>query len=664
MKIQKLHLRKSELTDSGLEDIYLTKLPKVVALIGRNGSGKSRLIKTIHSYLENAKSFEFSENITLPPNLLEDRLRRAKKIREDLHLKLERDKYVFLQSLEPENDEISRLLAEATKNYTSKRNNPTYIAQEATWINQLEALDKGVNIHLKFYFKWIKQSEINALNESFPDNIRTFDDLLEKVTESESYDELTALYGSGLTFLLELPAKLALDKYETEGDEKKFKNRTAYRRYSKLKALFEEFIGKELTWERKGANMKSQGRKLHVEVEGVWKIDDREFDYTEFSDGEKTLFGYVLLFFLLELNPNIRLKESILFIDEPELHLHPSSEIDLIEGVRKIIGDKGQLWIATHSLNILSHLNQDEIFMVKNGKISHPSESTPENSLNELMGLEDRVQKLSEFVSSISDWAYVNFMTQCFFDPEVIDHAVDKDPQLEVFKRSIQDTGSSTLLDFGAGKGRLFERLKEDENFSNLQYSALEPYKELHSNLQMLGVKNIYEDYKKLPEKTFDQIVLCNVLHEIPILDMVSTLNKVIKSIKDNGYLVVIEDRFLHKGEKIGSTGFVLMEEAELKELFKLKEIPHLIESNISRYKERIMCAIIKREDLPERITKDTLLSALDSLKKNSIKRIKGLRSENSENQTLKGISKGRRSGLYSQLYINAVLSEEYISNN
>lgn len=661
MKIEKLHLYKSELIDSGLEDIYLTKLPKVVALIGRNGSGKSRLIKTIHSYLENAKSSDFSENITLLPNLLDDRLRRAKKIREDLHLKLEKDKYTLLQSLDPENDEISRLLAEATKNYASKRNNANYMVQEATWINQLDNLDKGINTHIKFYFKWIKQSEINELKQSLSENVKTFSDLLEKVAESDLYDELTALYGSGLTFLLELPAKLAYDSFDTVGDEKKFRNRTAYRRYSKFKSIFEKFIGKEITWERKGTDMKSQGSKLLIELEGIWKINGREFNYTELSDGEKTLFGYVLLFFLLELNPNIRLQESILFIDEPELHLHPSSEIDLIDGIRSVIGDKGQLWIATHSLNILSHLNQDEIFMVKNGKISHPSESTPENSLNELMGLEDRVQKLSEFVSSVSDWAYVNFMTQCFFDPEVIEHAIEKDPQLEVFKKSIQATGSNTLLDFGAGKGRLYERLKKDENFSNLQYSALEPYKELHSNLEILGVKDIYEDYKKLPEKTFDQVVLCNVLHEIPILDMVSTLNKVIKSIKRDGYLVIIEDRFLHKGEKIGSTGFVLMEEAELKELFKLKEIPHLIESNVPKYKERIMCAVIKREDLPERITKDNLLSALDSLKKNSIKRIKGLRSENSETQTLRGISKGRRSGLYSQLYINAVLSEEHI---
>ena len=152
---------------------------------------------------------------------------------------------------------------------------------------------------------------------------------------------------------------------DCEGNEKKFSMRISNKRYMSLKSFVKDFLGKELTWERKTAKKNITNKGVENTQIGVWKLDGRDFNYKELSEGEKALLTYALLFFLLDQNPGLSIKESIIVIDEPELHLHPDAELDLIRGIRNVIGEKGQLWIATHSINILSDLNYDEIFMVK-----------------------------------------------------------------------------------------------------------------------------------------------------------------------------------------------------------------------------------------------------------------------------------------------------------
>ena len=95
---------------------------------------------------------------------------------------------------------------------------------------------------------------------------------------------------------------------------------------------------------------------------------------------------------------------------------------------------------------------------------------------------------------------------------------------------------TNMFLDFGAGKGRLFEQIKTDYNFlNNINYSALEPQTEFHPKLKDLGAKNIYTTYNELPKNTFDFILLCNVLHEIPVDDWEDNLNKIISALNSNG---------------------------------------------------------------------------------------------------------------------------------
>ena len=674
MKIKSLKLYKSEdlIMTEGLEMIDLHRIPNVVALVGRNGSGKTRVLNTIEKLIQNISYEEMDQYLdlsftgnygtnidrTISSNLLHILSKRSSRF---TRLK-KTENAEYLSDLNSSLLNLERELRLEQSQINNRQRSGQNLLVSQQFLQKEDADRKNIN---KFFHR-IKHSDITALipieSRNNSNKIVDFETLLERVADNVDYDEMNALYQYGMKFLIELPAKLKFDLVDTNNDDAKFKNRSSSKRFVKLKKIFEQFIGKPLEWESKLSESTPNGSKLNITYEGIWKVDGREFDYNEFSDGEKSLFGYVLLFFLLDVNPNVRLSESVILIDEPELHLHPESEIDLINGIRKLVSDKGQLWIATHSLNILSHLNQEEIFMVKKGRIYKPSESTPENSLNELMGLEDKVFKLSEFVSSISEWSYTNFMVQCFNEPDVIAHSNEGDPQVELFKESILSTKSKTLLDFGAGKGRLFERLKYDEKFGSVNYSALEPNSDLHLALKDLGANQIFTQYKDLPVNAFDHIVLCNVLHEISISEWVPTLNKVLSALKETGFLVIIEDRLLPKGEKIDVVGFLLMDIPELTELFGLKSEVLELKTKEEHYSERIMCAVLPKQNMVKQINKKNLLNAIEKLQKRVLSDLKILRESSNMNDKSKA-SVGRRSALYSQLYCNACLAQKEIES-
>jgi predicted ATP-dependent endonuclease of OLD family len=77
------------------------------------------------------------------------------------------------------------------------------------------------------------------------------------------------------------------------------------------------------------------------------------------------------------------------------LHLHPESEIDLINALKNKVCVNGQLIIASHSVNILSHLTFEEVFLVKNNAIEVKNQNTINESITQLMGLDDKIIRLS-----------------------------------------------------------------------------------------------------------------------------------------------------------------------------------------------------------------------------------------------------------------------------
>jgi hypothetical protein len=62
-----------------------------------------------------------------------------------------------------------------------------------------------------------------------------------------------------------------------------------------------------------------------------------------------------------------------------------------------------------------------------------------------------------------------------------------------------------------------------------------------HKELKDSGAEEIFKDYTEIRNNYYDFILLCNVLHEIPLLEWENTLNKIIDALRFNGYIVIIE---------------------------------------------------------------------------------------------------------------------------
>lgn len=628
MKFNKIFIPVENAKEKGIREIDLRRLSNVVAFVGKNGSGKSRILDLIERHVFNlsASSILNSTVSHLPRELA------------NIYPTLNRFKHIITV----EGGQAGTLYDQQKK-------------ELAPLLIQLEQINGRVK---QKYLRRIKHVDIQQLkfDPKQPSN-DIFEHLITQ--KSNGKDELQSINQSALYFLSKLPHQLAADRMEALLNQTLFEDATSYKRFISLKKYIKDFLKKDLEWEAHKGTVALTQTESSVTYRGAWKLNGRPFTYTEFSDGERTLFAYALLFFLLDQNPNLDIKQSVIIIDEPELHLHPDSEIDLIDGLRSAIGENGQLILATHSINILSTLNYDEIFMVKDGDIQHPSYNSVSDSLSQLIG--ERVSKLSDFLSSISTWSYVNFMAQCFSNPEVIESARENDPQVEALKKAINERltkSNAMLLDFGAGKGRLFEQIKQDYEFiAKVNYSALEIEESYHQKLTELGASQVYSSYSQLQENSFDFVLLCNVLHEIPLDEWQSNLNKVIKSLKPDGFLIIIEAKTLSKGEKIGKIGYLLLDVQELQKLFGTSGLPGEI---ISRDSNAITCAVFSKADLRE-ITKDDIINCLVALETNTLTKVEELRNTYYDAAQLHHA--GRSSAFWSQLHLNARFAQKHLQS-
>ena len=80
-----------------------------------------------------------------------------------------------------------------------------------------------------------------------------------------------------------------------------------------------------------------------------------KFPYENLSAGEKEVIDLVLDIYV----KRDIYTDSLICIDEPELHLNTSIQRKLLIEIEKIIPDSCQLWVATHSIGFLRALQED-----------------------------------------------------------------------------------------------------------------------------------------------------------------------------------------------------------------------------------------------------------------------------------------------------------------
>lgn len=137
--------------------------------------------------------------------------------------------------------------------------------------------------------------------------------------------------------------------------------------------LIEKYI-KKLGYKKFGYECKNKEKNIY---EGfVIKNDGTKLDLSRASGGEKEILNFLLGVFALNI------KNGVLIIDEPELHLHPKWQQILLELFNDFIKNRGiQFFIVTHSPYFITPESIKSVFRVfsQNGE----SQIVPPQDLNE-----------------------------------------------------------------------------------------------------------------------------------------------------------------------------------------------------------------------------------------------------------------------------------------
>jgi energy-coupling factor transporter ATP-binding protein EcfA2/SAM-dependent methyltransferase len=400
----------------------------------------------------------------------------------------------------------------------------------------------------------------------------------------------------------------------------------------------------------------------------------RPFSAMELSEGQ-----LILLAWAIAINQqSVKLSGSVLFIDEPETHLHADMCIETLERIQtQLLGEHGQMWIATHCPAIIAHFGVQRLYYVKDGTIEHAGAGRIEQVMDSILGGKDGREKLATALLDAEHVAFSTFAAQCVLPPMVAEHR-DGDPQEQQFTSALSSFLTSSekmqrVLDFAAGKGRfaaaLAELQKRNEGdwcarieyhiYNDPKFTQPDEREQCLNLLAMLGdskssTQRYWDSLAKLEathESGFDLIVLSNVLHEIEIEDWKRTFHWLGKLLASDGRLLIIEDLLPPVGELPNMWGYLILDHCGFETLFSAHGSINSIESK----KDRLLAIEVQRQHV-ERVDNDSIRKALQYLKNKAKEEIVQLRSIPTDKRTHQT---GRKHAHYAMLHTNASLALE-----
>ena len=662
MKITEVNLIENITIPVGLKPISMKKIGNIVLLAGKNGSGKTRLLDLVRNQTQNIQNEIIQRNSA--KNNIDSYL---KEIQNLPHQKQQIEEGILKHK---EQIKIWEQLIENQPNQ-KQRIEPNITSYENYIIN----LNKQIENQPKLKEQWEKEilkfkeqlnNPIPIIFENNQQNVAVVDFVPNKI-ELEDWATLTKEYyiqranqatTPGVTGLYQttipLIQKIMENWVNTSHQNLAFPKdeiKSAQNDYERLQSIIKSFIGTEIGWNK----------------DGYSTLFGKPIAQAQLSAGQRVLLQLCVAIYAQGGN----LSNYIIFMDEPENHLHPSAVIDLLDTIKEH-NPNGQIWIATHSIPLLSHFDASSLWFVEDGIVKH-SGKKPELVLRSLLGDEDRIQKLRDFTSLPSELARNRFTFECLCPPQVIE-TDSSDPQSKQLNEQLKiiwnNKSSINLLDFGAGKGRMIANLSDYPTVSKetLNYHAFEPYNTDKDDC----LKNIalcYEDAEnryhtlietlrtKVDDNYFDVVVLSNVLHEIPHSQWLSIFPKIKQLLKNDGYLLLIEDCLIPIGELPHNNGFIVFNTLHLKKLFKILSsetnfIEHDARFDSIEQRGRLMAHLIPQSYLSN-ISTDTIKEALKELKQSAKTEIQRIRKETPS------YSNGLAHGFWIQQLANAELCLE-----
>lgn len=358
---------------------------------------------------------------------------------------------------------------------------------------------------------------------------------------------------------------------------------------------------------------------------------------------------------------NLDNEKMIFLLDEPELHLHPRAQIELLNHLREKF-PKAQFWIATHSLALISYLTVAEkdttVLHLSNGEVKL-LRSDSSKLLEGLIGAEENRFAIRQLLAMPDEYACNRFAVECTSPPDTLG-ASGNDPQTELVQTILHK--DDIVVDFGAGKGRFFEELAAPGKGNiarEIQYFAYDPSPKdaecCKAVMECNGsnAANYFNEIQPLLGKVggqVDYVLLVNVLHEIDPVDWPDIFKLVQQLLKEEGQLIIVEREELTIGEAPYDNGFLMLMENGAVELFGEKG------ASPKRHPEKPY--IIKYEIPKSRlaITEMKVIQCIEEIQKSALEKIDLLKHGSEKKDDHSRYQAGIKLAFYLHQYANAAL--------
>ncbi len=635
MRIIKVEIPEEE-TKNGLKKVSMSKLGQVVVLAGRNGAGKTRLLNLVKDKIREKPKLDkiesFNNGIEKYEETIRDLKNEIKKVK--VILALPQDTAARIKVEARINGMISQIETFEKEKLVIKRKRDWSLIETDEYYNKytivpfvptnltLSDCNQYTKINQKAYAKQLDEVGVSNLHVGVLSKIQLVQQRWFNATHQSSI----------------------VDNEEVE---------IAKFEYTKLVQLIEIFLG----------------TKLDRNLDGDATLFGRQLGAAQLSQGQIVLLQLCIAIYCQEES----LGEIVIFLDEPENHLHPSVLIETVDRLIKYIPE-GQIWISTHSLPLLSHFDPSSIWFIDNNSVRYGGRA-PEKVLRSLLGDQDRIGRLQDFISLPSQFAQIRHAIESLSHPEVLNTS-KADHQSKQIKDGIflnsGSKGELKILDFGAGKGRLLANMFDSEEgntefCTRVNYIAYDIFTDdedqCKSTLERVyncskgRYYNSFEDLFSGHDKgSFDIVVLCNVLHEIDPkfwLTLFEEEGAICSALSENGTLIIVEDQKMPIGEKAYENGFLVLDTLELKELFNISADDKSFFNTDARENGRLKAHFLKRSHL-YRITPESRINALKSLCKKSKQKIMKIRGNKEANY-----KNGKEHGFWIQQFANSTLSRD-----
>ncbi|MBN1210170.1 MAG: ATP-binding protein [Myxococcaceae bacterium] len=406
---------------------------------------------------------------------------------------------------------------------------------------------------------------------------------------------------------------------------------------------------------------------LNDDAQVVALFRGRPFNPAELSQGELILAVWAIILH--------RQKEDLrgahLLIDEPETHLHPDVCIRALTALQEqILGPEGQIWLATHSVPLIAHAGIESVHFVADNSIQYGGNKIDE-VLDRLLGGPEGRSKLRALMANADELAFAVFAAQSLLPPGVVSAREGDEQQAQMVNAARELCAGKEnvrILDFAAGRGRLAAALKSAGAVANQRftyYAFQDPNfddprdrNECLEHIRSLGqpkapeayLVDTLEGFTIRDAERMKLVVLCNVLHEIPVRDWQHSFERIHDVLEEDGYLVILEDQHPSVGELPHANGYVILNEPALQHLFDSKDAVR----RVSVEKNGRLTAFAVPRPFLKRVTPQTIGRALASVKRMAEDTIRYIRGKP---RAERSFQEGRLHAHFTLLYANAQLA-------